>query len=388
MKSASEVKKRIRADLDGRAARGLRRELKTWEEPIGWLNLADNDYLGLARDPALAEAAAEAASRHGCSASASPLISGYRSAHRELERELLDWHHFPAGMLWNTGFAANQAVLAGLPRKGDLVLADRLIHHSMVRGILRSGARLVRFRHNDLGHLESLLDNHAGTGRVVFVVTESVYSMDGDVPDLVALAALREKHGFFWILDEAHALGWHGSGLAAERGVAGSVDLLVGTLGKGLGAHGAHTLFQDAALRDYFANFAGEFIYSTYLSPVVAAAATAGVRRARELAPQQPTWIAECRRVRSDLREAGFAVPDGDSPIIPVPVGGADEVMAVADFLRAQKILAGAIRPPTVPAGESRLRISWKRTYGKLERQRLTEALCAWQVSVSPAATS
>ncbi len=381
------LKNRIRAELDGRASAGLRRELSLWEEPGGWLNLADNDYLDLARDPALAKAAAEAADRHGCSASASPLISGYRAIHRELERELFAWTGLPAGMLWNTGFSANQAVLSGLPRKGDLVLADRLVHHSMVRGILQSGARLIRFRHNDTDHLEALLRQHGRADRVVFVVTESVFSMDGDSPDVRALADLRGRHGFFWILDEAHAVGWHGAGLAVETGVAGSVDLLVGTMGKGLGSHGAYTLFQDETLREYFVNFAGEFIYSTYLSPLVAAAALAGIRRARELAPQQTTWITETRRLREQLMEGGFAVPDGDSPIIPVPIGGSAEVMAAAEFLRTHQILAGAIRPPTVPAGESRLRLSWKRTYGEPERNRLAEALLAWRESVSAPAT-
>ncbi len=374
----SGLSERIQSSLAERDSAGLRRSLRVWENDPAILNLASNDYLALARDPAVIAAAQNAASRHGCSASASPLISGYQLPHRDLEEKLRDWHGFPHGLVWNSGYAANQSLLSRLPRPGDLVLADRLIHNSMVNGILQSGARLVRYRHNDLAHLENLLAQHTTENRVTFVVTESVFSMDGDYPDLKSLAHLKQKYSFCLIVDEAHATGWfgpNGSGLAAETGTVPEIDILVGTLGKSLGSQGAYTLFHDPALREFLTNEAAEFIFSTYLSPIAAAAASAAIDRIRDLAPTQPHWRETSRRFREQLRQSGWNAPDGDSPIIPILIGDAQRTLALAQHLRQSGILVGAVRPPTVPAGTSRLRISLQRTFGEPEQTRLLTAL-------------
>lgn len=323
-----------------------------------WRDLSGNDYLRLSRHPQVVAAAVSALGKWGVSSSGSPLISGYTSAHRELEERLCTWSGFGHGLVWNTGYAANQAVLSTLPQRGDIVLADRLIHNSMVAGLVHSGARLQRYRHCDIGHLEALLAQYATGGRQVFVVTESVFSMDGDYPDLRHMAALKERYGFFWIVDEAHALGWYGtrgSGLAEHCGVAAAVDVLVGTLGKGLGAMGAYTLFHDASLRAYLINFAGEFIYSTYLAPACAAAASAAVDIVEAGgAAERARLHALSRSVREILPGA----PDGDSPIVPVLIGGAVQTLAIAERLRVGGFSVGAVRPPTVPEGGSRLRLS------------------------------
>lgn len=369
---------RCRRRLAEREALGLRRTLRVLPDPAAWLNLADNDYLGLATDPVVRSAAAAAVQAYGTSASASPLISGWRQSHADLVEALCAWHDFPCGLLWSSGFSANAAVLAHLPQRGDLVLADRLIHHSMIAGLLRSGARLQRYTHLQLDALEASLIR-AGR-RPTIVVTESVFSMDGDYPDLRRLAELKRRHGFLWVLDEAHGLGWYGpegAGLASAQGVASEVDILVGTLGKTLGSAGAYTLFRDPAVRDDLMNRAGEFIYSTALPPAAAAAAYAAIHRVSILSVNQSAWQAASRRFRQQLQAAGWNAPDGDSPIVPVMLKGPNEAVALAEALREACILAAPVRPPTVPAGTSRLRFSLRHTFGDDEASWVLTALAA-----------
>lgn len=355
------LKNRLSRPLDDRAAEGLERQVAVFDPTNSILDLSNNDYLGLGRHPKVIAAANEAADQYGCSASASPLITGFGPAHHSLLATLKDWHGFAHGMIWNSGYTANQAVLSGLPEKGDLVLADRLIHNSMVSGILGSGARLIRYPHCSAESVERQLQHHALEDRIVFVVTESVFSMDGDYPDLAAMAKLKLKYPFFWIVDEAHALGWYGqsgSGLVEEVGIGSSVDLLVGTLGKGLGSMGAYTLFHDDTVKRYLENFAGEFIYSTYLAPSAAAAAKKAVELAQGMGSERETARQYSRELRRRLRSVGLAVPDGEAPIVPVQIGEVRSVMQAAAALDQAEIRVGAIRPPTVPDGQSRLRIS------------------------------
>ena len=371
---------RTEARLAERTQAGLRRALRLHHEHAEILNLSGNDYLALAHDPVVALAAARTAWDEGTSAAASPLITGWRRAHADLSATLCGWHGFAHGLIWSSGYAANGGVLGTLPKPGDLVLADRLIHHSMVAGILRSGARLRRYPHLDLDALEREL-LAAEPGRTVFVVTESVFSMDGDYPDLRRIAALRRRHGFCWILDEAHALGWYGptgAGLAEEQGVTAEVDVLVGTCGKTLASGGAYTLFHHELWRDALINEAGEFIYSTALPPPAAAAARAAIGRVRELAVVgQTDWRTTSRRLRQSLREAGWDAPEGDAPIVPILIGAAARTVALATHLRAAGINVAAVRPPTVSEGTSRLRLSLQRTFDEAAATRLLAALAA-----------
>jgi 8-amino-7-oxononanoate synthase len=370
---------RCRTALVERDQKGLRRTLRTTARKPGVLNLADNDYLDLAHDPEVVAAVAEAAARYGTSASASPLITGWGELHAQLIDELAAWHGFPAGLLWSSGFAANAAVLGGLPTRDDIVFADRLIHHSMIAGLLHSGARLQRYEHLNLDRLEAMLAG-ADRGRRIFVVTETVFSMDGNYPDLARMAELKRQFGFFWVIDEAHALGWYGpqgAGLVRAAGVEGDVDVLVGTFGKTLASGGAYALFRQPEVRDYLMNTAGEFIYSTSLPPTSVAAARAALRRVRVLAAEQSQWHEQSRRFRSRLREAGWNSPDGDSPIIPVILKDPAAAMALAESLRNQGVLAAAVRPPTVPAGTSRLRFSLKRSFSETESAHVIAAMGA-----------
>lgn len=379
--AASSWLDRCRGELAERDRKSIRRRLRVASPRPSDLNLADNDYLELAEDPAVIAAASGEAARRS-SASAAPLISGWREPHERLVRELTAWHGIGHGLLWSSGYAANSAVLGTLPRRGDLILADRLIHHSLIAGALRSGAQVRRYAHLDLDQLERLLREGNAAGRQVFVVTESVYSMDGDYPDLGRLAELRRAFGFCWMLDEAHGVGWYGpqgAGLARRAGVQGEVDVLVGTLGKALASGGAYTLFQEEAARDHLVNFAGEFVYSTSLPPANAAAAGAAVRRIRELAADQPIWQAASRDFRARLRAAGWNAPEGDSPILPVRLDDEESAVSLAAALRAAGIWVGAVRPPTVPVGTSRLRISIKRSFGSGDAERVLAAMEAWR---------
>lgn len=371
----------FREKLAAVAAQGRERVLAAVPARADFVDLSANDYLSLARDAAVKAGAIRAVGAWGASSSASPLITGYREIHAELERELCAWLGFRCGLVWNTGYAANCCVLGTLPQTGDRIFADRLIHNSMIAGILKSGARFQRYRHNDAAHLRELLEKTRAEGfaGTTFVATESVFSMDGDYPDLAAMARLREEFGFVWIVDEAHATGWfgkNGGGLIDALGLAGEVDVLVGTLGKSLGAAGAYTLFNDETLRRYLVNFGAEFIFSTYLPPAAVGAALAAVRRVRDFSEEERAAMpALSRRWRARLREIAPGVPDGDSPVVPVPVGAETETMRVAARLRERGFRVGAIRPPTVPAGTSRLRLSLNRTLTDAQLERFADAL-------------
>ena len=355
---------RLRQSLAQREGSSLRRKLTARASADTRVNLADNDYLALSHDPAVVAAGVAALQEWGASSSASPLVTGYTEIHQQLEQSLAAWQGYEYGLVMNTGFSANSAVLGGLPKKGDLILADRLVHASMLDGIMASGARLRRFAHNDLDALELMLHEEPALDGVIFVVTESVYSMDGDSPDLKRLASLRKRFGFCWVLDEAHATGWYGStgsGLQEAQGAFAAADIVVGTLGKGLGSQGAYVLSHAPEVRDALINFAGEFVYSTYLAPSCAAAALAAVDRVKGMSGERAELQALSQAWRDGLLEAGFAVPSGDSPIIPLILGDSDVTLKYATALRAAGFMVSAIRPPTVPVRTGRIRISLRR---------------------------
>jgi 8-amino-7-oxononanoate synthase len=355
---------RLRQSLVQREGSSLRRKLTARASADTRINLADNDYLGLSRDPMVVAAGVAALHEWGASAAASPLVTGYTEIHQKLEQTLAAWQGYAHGLVMNTGFAANSAVLGGLPKKGDLILADRLVHASMLDGFMASGARLRRFAHNDLDALELMLHEEPALDGVIFVVTESVYSMDGDSPDLKRLASLRKRFGFCWVLDEAHATGWYGttgSGLQEGQGAFAVADIVVGTLGKGLGSQGAYVLSHASEVRDALINFAGEFVYSTYLAPSCAAAALAAIERVKGMSGERSELHALSHAWRDGLVEAGFAVPSGDSPIIPLILGDSDVTLKYATALRAAGFMVSAIRPPTVPVRTGRIRISLRR---------------------------
>ena len=350
--------------LREREEAGLTRITRAWENDGDILNLADNDYLGLASHPEVKAAAREAIGRFGCSASAAPLVTGFRPPHDELVNRIAAWYSVKVDqvMLWNSGYAANRALMGLLPQKGDHVFADRLVHQSVLAGILSSGARLSRYRHLDIVELEGLLRKNI-TDRPMFVATETVFGMDGDCPDLEFLANLREKYGFALILDEAHALGWYGSkgaGLAEHSNVLEHIDVLVGTLGKALGSQGAFTIFLNASVKRQIENFAAEYVYSTFLPPANAAAASKAIEITESLYCHRPIWRKCARSLRQKLEIQGFTTITGESPVVPILVGQEDIALRAAENLELNGLKVAAIRPPTVPAGAARLRISYQ----------------------------
>ncbi len=339
------------------------------------LDLASNDYLGLSRHPAVVAAAQAAAASQGVGSGASRLVSGSRPLHHQLEEALASWLGREQVLLFPSGFQANLAAVQALADRHSLVLADRLIHHSLLAGVAASGARLRRFRHNDLHHLEELLQaaRRQQSEQRLLVLSESLFSMEGTSPDVAALAALCERHGAALLLDEAHALGVLGPG---GRGLAAGlpqVALLSGTFGKAFGSGGAF-LASDHLVGQWLLQHSGPFRYTTALAPPLAAGALAALQllQAREAAGQEPgaELLQRARRWREGLQAAGWPRPPGEGPVLPLLVGDDNRALALQQQLEQAGLLAVAIRPPTVPAGAARLRLVLRHDLppGSLER--------------------
>lgn len=356
----SDTEAQLRERLAERKATQSFRTITVPDFATDTLNLADNDYCNLRTHPSLIETSRHSASQFGTSASASPLITGYTQEHADLETSVSQWFGNRPALIWNSGYSANQAILKLFTQAGDIVLADRLIHNSLINGVLQGGARLVRFQHNNCEHLESLLQIYSG--RRILVVTESVYSMDGDYPDLQQLAYLKSKYDFRWMLDEAHAVGWYGerAGLAEATGVLDAVDILTGTLGKALASVGAFTVFKLGWMRDACINEASEFIYSTYLAPSCAAVAKHAIQLVQATPCVRIRAQAAAHSLRTQLREQGWTVLGEDSPIVAIVCGSNEHCLDLAQRCLNKGLKVAAIRPPTVPKGSARIRLSLK----------------------------
>ncbi len=331
------------------------------------LDLASNDYLGLSRHPAVVAAAQAAAAREGNGSGASRLVTGSRPSHTGLEAELARWLGRERVLLFPSGFQANLAAVNALANRHSLVLADRLIHASLLTGVRASGARLQRFAHNDLASLEARLQ--AATQQRLLVLSESLFSMEGSSPDAPALAALCERHGAALLLDEAHALGVLGpGGRGLGHGLA-EIALLCGTFGKAFGSGGAF-LAGDAPVIEWVLQSSGAFRYTTALAPPLAAAARATLDQI-QAAPERAAKLQQrARRWRDALSAAGWPRPPGDGPILPLLVGDDARALQLQQQLEAAGLLAVAIRPPTVPEGTARLRLVLRHDLpgGTLER--------------------
>ncbi len=329
--------------------------------PAVGVDVCSNDYLGLRRDPRLAEAAVTAARTYGTGAGAARLLRGTCPLHDALEATLAQWKGTAACLLFNTGYQANATLIPALVRAGDAVFSDALNHASLVDGCRMAragGAHVGIFGHLDLDDLESQLTawrTGARPGALALVATDAVFSMDGDAADLPALVALCERRGALLLIDEAHAtglLGADGAGLAQFQGVHGRVPLVMGTLGKAVGAFGAFVCC-DAVLRDHLLNTARGFIFSTALPPPVLGAALEGIRIARAESWRRDRALALADRLRDALGQ-----PRQPSAIMPVPVGADAAAVRLAETLQLQGFDIRAVRPPTVPEGSARLRIT------------------------------
>ena len=351
-----KLTRRLEKDLNDRKTKNLYREIKLYNSYR--YNLASNDYFCLRYHPKVISKAQEACELYGTGSGASPLLSGFLPCHKELLDEILRWKQKSSGILFNSGYAANQSILKYLPGKKDLILADRLIHNSLVQGLKQCAAKFIRYSHINMTNLENLLQKHHKNYDSIFVITESVFSMDGDYPDLKKLVNLKKKYPFILVLDEAHGTGVFGptgGGLAEEMGVLSEIDILMGTLGKSLGSMGAYVLSNNQSIIDYLTNEASEYIYSTFLSPSQAGAALEAIKLIKKYDKQRKNLMKLSKYLRKGVNQSS---EDYLSPIIPVLIGDAKKTIKLRDVLLEKGILVGAVRPPTVPANTSRLRIS------------------------------
>jgi len=332
------------------------------------LNLSSNDYLGLAQHAAIVEAMREALLIGGAGSGGSRLVTGNRQPYEQLEQSLAQWQGCDAALVFANGYAANVGVISAIAGRGDVVFSDQYNHASIVDGIVLSRAEHARYRHNDLAHLRALLHKHRDKRRKL-IVTDAIFSMDGDQARLDELAALKREYGALLMVDEAHSggiYGERGQGLIHELGLNNEVDIHMGTFSKSFGIYGAYVCGSDTLI-SWLVNKARPLIYSTALPPSLAA----GIAKALELV-QTERWRRErlfesSRLFRSSLCKAGFNVSEGDSPIIPLILGDNDTALQFSQALEAEGIVAAAIRPPTVPNETARIRFSLSAAHAPAE---------------------
>jgi len=374
---------RLAEALDGVRKRGRWRELKPTSLAPGGrivrdgrelIDFSSNDYLGLAAHPLLAERAGDWARRLGAGAGASRLVTGTLDAHLAVEARVAAFKGKAAALVFASGWQANAAVipalLAALP--GAAVFADRLVHASMHAGL--AGTRQHRFRHNDLTHLSQLLERHGAAAPARLILVESVYSMDGDRADIPALAALARQHDAVLMVDEAHATGVLGQGGAGLCAGIDGVDVVMGTFSKAFGCFGAYVA-GSAALRDWLVNAASGFIFSTAPPPAMLGAIDAALDLVPGMDSERAHLADLGERLRAGLAGRGFDTAGSASQIVPAIIGSEADALALSERLAARGMLAAAVRPPTVPAGTSRLRLALRATHAEADVDALLGAL-------------
>ena len=351
------------------------------------LNFSSNDYLGLANDPVLKEAAIKGIERYGAGSGASRLVCGSLAPHHDLEQAIAAFKGAEAALAFSSGYASAVGTICALLDAHDVIVIDKRVHACIIDGARLCGAELRVFAHNDLDHLAKVLRwadrrNSGLSGKRrprTLIVTESVFSMDGDFALLRDLVELKEKHGAWLMVDEAHATGLYGEnrrGLAEEFGVAGQIEVQMGTLGKALGSAGGY-LCGSRTLIDYLVNRARSFIFSTAPVPAAVAAATAAVQLIQsdegELRRNQ-LW-ARVDQVKNGLIAAGFVLPPVRSAIIPLVLGDEAKAVEAAAALREQGVLIPAVRYPTVARGQARLRLTVSAAHAAADAAQLVAVL-------------
>lgn len=341
-----------------------------------FIDFSSNDYLGLAHHPYLLEEGQRMAERLGMSSSASRLMGGDLIIHHQLEEAIASFKGKESTLVFGSGYLANIGVIPSLSGKGDVIFSDRLNHASIMDGILLSGAKFFRFKHNDLDHLENLLRKHRQDFNRALVAIETIYSMDGDRPPLREIVELKERYGAMLMVDEAHATGIFGktgAGVIEEEGLIDSVDVIMGTFGKALGSYGAYVVASKKMIT-YLVNTARSFIYSTALPPSVIGANFAAIELVKR-EPHRRMTLLENARYFKDLLEGEGMDPKGSSHIVPVVIGENESTLDVARILQGKSIFALPIRPPTVPRGEARVRFSLTYHHSKEMLKKVVEVL-------------
>jgi 8-amino-7-oxononanoate synthase len=335
------------------------------------INFSSNNYLGIANHPALAAAAKAAIDRYGCGSGASRLISGNMALHEELEAKLAQFKNTEAALVFNSGFQANTGILSTLVGEGDMIFSDALNHASIIDGCRLSRAQTQVYGHGDLDQLATQLKEAPGGARKL-IVSESIFSMDGDQAPLVGIVELAEKYHAMVMVDEAHAtgiFGANGAGVVAKLGLAERVTVQMGTLGKALAGFGAYVAGSHG-LRELLINRCRSFIFTTSLPPAVMAMALAAIELVKQEPQRREALWANCRRLNQGLTKLGFALGLSESPILPLMVGDAKKCMELSERLLERGVFAQGIRPPTVPPGTSRLRITLMATHSAAQIER------------------
>jgi 8-amino-7-oxononanoate synthase len=342
----------------------------------GAINFCSNDYLGLARDERLVRAAQSAAADCGAGAGSSRLVTGNHSLYEKLEHRIARLKRTEAAVVFGSGYLANIGTIPALIGAGDLIVADALSHACMMSGAKLSGARTLLFRHNDVGHLAELLAEHRGAARHALVLSEGVFSMDGDLAPLPDIVAVARDHDAWVMTDDAHGLGviGEGRGAAAHWGVA--PDIQMGTLSKAVGSYGGYVAASRPVV-DLLVNRARSLIYATGLPPTVVAASIAGLDIIAGDAALCRAPLAHARAFAARLN-----LPAPQSPIVPLIVGAAAAALAASQALEARGFLVTAIRPPTVPDGTARLRVTFTAAHSEDDVARLADAVRAVLASV------
>jgi len=364
--------------------KGLYRELRFIEGSQGprvkiagrdYLCFCSNNYLGLADHPEVRKAVIDAAGKYGWGSGASRLISGGMAPHELLEKEIARFKNAHAAILFPSGYTANLGVISSLAGPDDVVIIDRLNHASIIDGCRLSGARLRVYPHRDVERLEKILrDSSAARRRLI--VTDSIFSMDGDIAPLREITDIAKRHDAWVMADEAHAtgvLGKHGRGVAEMLGIEEKIDVSLGTLSKGLGGIGGFVA-GPFELIEYLRNKAGSFIYTTAPPPAACAAAIAAIRILKKNPGLGKSVMENAERIRGGLGELGFDTMGSKHHIIPVLIGDPGRAVAVSEELFLRGILAPAIRPPTVPRGKSRIRLTAMATHSSRDVYRLLDA--------------
>lgn len=337
----------------------LRKEGMIYFKGKEYIDFSSNDYLGLSTHPVLKDYAVKATKELGTSASASRLLSGDLDIHHTLEEKTAKFKGKESALVFNSGYQANVGIISALCRRGDAIFSDRLNHASIVDGILLSGAKLFRFAHNDPEHLEFLLKAQRQKCKNSLIITETIFSMDGDRAPLERIVKLKERYNSVMLVDEAHAtgiFGENGQGVVEEDGLTDKVELIMGTFSKALGSFGAYIACSQT-MKDYLINSSKSFIYSTALPPSVINANIASLDIIREEPFRRKSLLENADYFRTELKTHGFDVK-GLSQIVPLIIGDGRQTVKLSEELRKRNCWVLPIRPPTIPEGQARLRFS------------------------------
>lgn len=330
------------------------------------INFSSNNYLNLSQEESVIKSAQQHLEKYGTGSQASRLITGTFPIHEDLEKRLAEFKNKEAALIFGSGFLTNVGVISALASRDDTVFADKLCHASIMDGIILSRAQLKRFKHNNVDHLEELLNSYSGKGKKI-VITESVFSMDGDIAPLKDICNIAQKYNAVVIVDEAHSTGIFGNcgnGLVNELGMKDSVNITMGTFSKAFGSYGGYVACSKD-MKSYLVNKARSFIYTTSLPPAVIGSVIGALEYLQSHRELGKELLAKSDRFKSMLAEAGLNVGNSGSQIIPVIVGENDKALSFANLLKERGIKVNAIRPPTVPAGTARLRFSITRKHSE-----------------------